>query len=128
MHTKKIIILLSLFLLLPSVIFSAQHVLIHNMTPLTTALSVNNGNFFFIAPYSSNKTLPLFTNRNPSNGQLGIGDNALTIYPRSMGPERSQNFSILVPSNVGEFDRADIVIIPKSSQGYEYNKPGIYFH
>lgn len=106
---------------------SAKNVIVHNLTPLATTVSINNGDFFTIPAFESYNSLPFSSISNPGQGEIGLGENAVTIYARSFGPSRAQNFTINVPTTVRNSDGAHMIITPKTSYSTDYGQPQIYF-
>jgi len=81
---------------------------VFNSSAVEIYVSVNNGSFFSIAAAtpatwvpSSPTTQPTFVNNtNPGKGEIGLGDNLVTMYPSTGGPGDSANFTLTVPTGV----------------------------
>lgn len=81
---------------------------IFNASAVKISVSINNGDFFGVDAASSTTwspsnpaTEPTFVNNtNPGQGQLGLGNNTITLYPATSGPASSANFVLNIPTEV----------------------------
>jgi hypothetical protein len=77
----------------------AINVIFNSGSPVTINGTSDSAQWVPVSPTSANE--PVFVNsQNPSPGQIGLGDNTMTVYPTSLSPRQAKQVTVSIPTNI----------------------------